>query len=135
MITDNIKNNLHVNDTLIYCEPWSDVSYHIDDLINDRAKITLGRTYTELEQQKIGFNDMWFQDVKNWLEKPDNEVLGGLVRLFSENQNVITIKLDNYKIFENNSIGFKGIALAGEVVVKENTGHSEKGGHYYVQED
>lgn len=123
-----------INDTLIYCEPWSDISYHIDDLINDRAKITLGRTYTELEQQKIVFNDMWFQDVERWLSKPNYAVLGGLVRLFSEDKNVITIKLDAYKLFKDDKNGFRGVSLSGEVV-KENTGHSEKGGHYYVQED
>ena len=114
----------------------SPLSYTVDDLINGRAKITVGgnpRGFHDADNMKV---NIFFSELEEWFYESVflKPVHSQMVYLNYKEKTVITILVDGARLFNDPKNYFKGIAITGEVV-KENTGHSEKGGHYYVQED
>ena len=117
---------------VIYLASYSPWSYHIDELVYDRAKISIGGPMDNMPNNVVQEVRQFLYSMKSWLNSGNIE--GTLVKLNVDNKVIKSIVLDKWTLFNDEKNNFYGVALSGKV--KDNTDHSEeKGGHYYVQED
>lgn len=115
----------------IYLASYSPWTYHIDELVYDRAKISIGGPMDNMPNHIVQEVRQFLYSTNSWLNSKNVE--GTLVKLNVDNKVIKSIELEKWILFNDKKNNFYGVALTGKV--KDNIDHSEKGGHYYVQED